>query len=137
MSAAILIHTAQDAHCAVAAAAALGVPVTLLSAPGAAGYAGAGYFQALVADARARHPGIAVTGILDCGTAAGHVMGALRQGLTHLRFTGDAARAEKLQAMAAAQGATLLTGDIAALDLAQVDDAQSACRAWLQRGAHG
>ena len=64
-------------------------------------------------------------------------MGALRQGLTHLRYTGDAASAEKLRAMAAAQGAALLTGHIAALDLAQVDDAESACRAWLQRTAHG
>jgi fructose/tagatose bisphosphate aldolase len=137
MSAAILIHNARDAQAAVAAAAALHVPVTLLSAPGAAGYAGAGYFRALIADVQARHPDVAVTGVLDCGAAPGHVMGALRAGITHLRFSGDDAIAAKLQAMAQAQGAALLTGDIAALDLARVEDADTACRTWLQRTSHG
>jgi hypothetical protein len=137
MDAAILIHNARDAHAAVAAAAALHVPVTLLSAPGAAGYAGAGYFRALIEDVEARHPDVVVTGVLDCGSAPGHVMGALRAGIRHLRFSGDDAVAAKLRAIAQAQGAALITGDIAALDLARIEDADTACRTWLRRTAHG
>ena len=45
----VLIHSLADARAALAAAAALGVPVTLASAPGAAGYAGPAWFGEVIA----------------------------------------------------------------------------------------
>jgi hypothetical protein len=73
--------------------------------------------------------------VLDCGDAAGYVLGALRQGLKSLRFGGDEGTAAKLDAIARAQDAILITAAIPALDLAHVDDADAACRTWLQRTA--
>lgn len=135
MNTAIRVHCAADAHAAVRAAAELQLPVTLISAEGAAGYAGSGFFAALVADARAAYPGVSVTSVLDCGAAAGYVLGALRQGAVSVRFRGDSATAAKLDAIARARNATLITTEIPALDLAHVDDADAACRTWLRRAA--
>jgi hypothetical protein len=133
MSTAIRVHSAADAHAALRAAASLNVAVTLISAEGAAGYAGAGYFSALIADARTAFPSVTMNAVLDCGDAAGYVLGALRQGVKSVRFSGDDGTAAKLGAIARAQDATLITAEIAALDLARVDDAEGACRTWLQR----
>jgi hypothetical protein len=135
MNPAIRVHSAADACAALRAADALHVPVTLVSAPAAAGYAGAGYFAALITLARAEFPSVAMTDVLDCGEAPGHVLGALRQGLKMVRFRGDGDMAAKLAAIARAQGATLITEDLPALDLARVDDAETACRTWLKRTA--
>ncbi len=54
---AIVIHGLGHARAALAAAAALDVPVTLLSATGAASYAGAAWFQQVIALAAKDHPG--------------------------------------------------------------------------------
>jgi fructose/tagatose bisphosphate aldolase len=135
MNTAIRVHSAADACAALRAAASLNLPVTLISAPAAAGYAGAGYFAALIAVARAEVPNVAVTDVLDCGAAPGHVLGALRQGLKTLRFCGDGDMAATLAAIARAQEATLITEDLIALDLARIDDAEAACRTWLKRTA--
>ncbi len=53
---AIVFHSLDHARAALAAAARLGVPVTLRSAPGAAAYAGAGYLKAIVDAAAAENP---------------------------------------------------------------------------------
>ena len=135
MNTAIRVHSAANACAALRAAAALNLPVTLVSAPAASGYAGAGYFAALIALARAEFPNVAVTDVLDCGEAPGHVLGALRQGLKTLCFRGDGDTAAKLAAIARAQDATLVTEDLPALDLARVADAEAACRTWLKRTA--
>jgi IMP dehydrogenase len=60
----------EHARAAVTAAAALGVPVTLGSAAGAAGYAGPGWFKAAVDAAASEHPGAAVSAVLDCADEA-------------------------------------------------------------------
>jgi fructose/tagatose bisphosphate aldolase len=135
MNTAIRVHSAADACAALRAAASLNLPVTLISAPAAAGYAGASYFAALIALARAEVPDVAVTEVLDCGEAPGHVLGALRQGLKRVRFCGDRDTAAKLAAIAKAQDATVITEDVPALDLARVEDAEAACRTWLKRTA--
>lgn len=137
MDSAIRIHSADHARAALRAATELGRPVTLISAAGAAGFAGAGYFAALMAEARRDFPDVAFTAILDCGDAPGDALGAMRQGVRHIHFSGtDSARA-KLKQIAKAQGATLIIGDVAALDLERVADAESACRAWLTRTRDG
>ena len=134
MSKAILVLGAADAHAALAAAQALGCPVTLISAPAAAAHGGAAWFQALVATASASHPGVAVTAILDCADLPGLVLGALRTGVPHLRFTGPPEVAARLKALARAAGATLhdpgsFTGPC--LHLRGVADPVTACREWL------
>src|ERR1700691_2415737 len=97
----IIVHSLAQAEAAVAAAASLGLPVTLMSAPGAGAYAGVSWWQALVAQAAASRPDTTVASVLDCAEEAGTVLAAIRMGLRHLRFTGPADRRERLAALAA------------------------------------
>ncbi len=129
----VVVHGLADAEAALGAAAALGVPVRLRSAPGAAAYAGAAWFQAAVAAARARAPAADAEAALDCGDRAGLALAALRQGLPLVRFTGARATAVKLAAIAARRGASLDTLRGPVLDLLDRPDAAAACRAWLAR----
>ncbi len=128
---AVIVHSLADARAALAAAADLGVPVTLASAPGAAAYAGPGWFQEVVAQAAAEVPGADCQAVIDCGERAGDVLLALRLGLERVRFTGKTAVAKKLAAIAEQQGATLITGRLEALDLRGTADPEGACRTWL------
>ena len=77
---AITVHSLDQARAALAAAAALDRPVTLVSAPGAAGYAGVAWFRKVVDLAAADQPGVTVTAVLDCADKPGLVLAALRQG---------------------------------------------------------
>jgi acyl-CoA reductase-like NAD-dependent aldehyde dehydrogenase len=128
---AVIIHSLADARAALAAAAALGVPVTLASAPGASAYVGPAWFQELVALAAAEVPEADVEAVIDCADRPGDVLLALRLGLRRVRFTGRKAVAEKLAAIAGQSGATLVTGRLRALDLLDAADPEAACRAWL------
>jgi fructose/tagatose bisphosphate aldolase len=129
---AVIVHTLDQARAAAAVAAELGVPVTLASAPGAAGYLGALWFREMLAMVRAEHPKAEIVEILDCGDQPGAVMAALRQGLKTLRFTGPKAKAEVLAELAQQYGARLVTGRLAARDLVDEADPAAACRAWLR-----
>lgn len=131
---AVMVHSLEQARAAVAAAAGLGVPVTLLSAEGAAGSVGALWFKALIEQAVAGQPEAEVTAVLDCADKPGHVLGALRHGFTALRFTGRPKVRKELEKVAAAYGATLITSKIAAVDLLEEPDPEAACRAWLAAG---
>ena len=102
---ALVIHGIDDALQAVAASRDLDRPVTLISAPGAAAYAGPLWFKALIEQARAAAPDTKVSGVLDCADDAGHAMAALRAGIEAIVFTGDDGVADKLSAMAEATGA--------------------------------
>jgi len=132
---AIIIHSLADARMALAAAREVGEPLTLLSAEGAAGFAGALWFREVVAAARAEYPEVAVTAILDCGDKPGHLLAALRCGLKSLCFTGRRRARERLAAIAEAYGAEILAGRVEALDLFGQKDPASACRAWLRPAA--
>jgi len=111
---AVIIHGLADARAALAPHR----PVTLLSAPGAASYAGCGWWRAVVAAALAGHPGAAVPDALDCAGAPGRALEALSLGCRLLvlypcpAWAGVAGRA-------AAQGASLLDRPPPALDLGQ------------------
>ena len=130
----IIIHSLDHARAVLAAAAALGVPVTITSASGAAAYVGPQWFIEVVELATAAHPDVQVTAILDCGDAPGHVLAALRQGIKRVRFTGRAAVAGKLAALAKRQGAELIRGRLKALDLQDSSDPAAACHRWLAGG---
>lgn len=136
---AIVIHGLAHATAALAAAAELGVPVTLLSAPRAAGYAGPAWFRAVIEQARAAHPDVAVTAVLDCGDMPGYALAALRDGVAAIRFSGDTA--DKIADIAAQYGALVFAERPEALDLATVErsrrDLGRACRDWLETHGHG
>src|SRR5271168_4381219 len=71
---AVMVHGLQQARAALAP----GLPVTLLSGPGAGGYAGVGWWLALVALAAAGGP--VPPNVLDCGEATGRALEAVRAG---------------------------------------------------------
>ncbi len=70
---AVIIHGLPHALSVLAAAR----PVTLLSAPGAACYAGGGWWRAMVTAALAAHPGAVAPDVLDCADAPGRALEAL------------------------------------------------------------
>ncbi len=132
---AIIVHSLAHARAALRAAAAHGVPVTLSSGPGAAGYAGPAWFRELIAAAVAEHPTTQVTAVLDCGAAPGHALAALRAGLKEIRVDADPAVGKRIAELAADTGARVApaAGDDA-LDLAAAVDPDAACHAWLGAG---
>lgn len=128
----IIIHSLDQASAALAAAASLGAPAILASAPGAGAYAGPAWFKAVIETAAKAHPGVTAIAILDCGEEAGTALAALRLGLKHLRFSGNKAAGAKLAELASVQGATLEEAlPDAVLDLRDLRDPEAACRAFL------
>ena len=109
---AVVIHGLPHARAALAG----GRAVTLLSAPGAASYAGVGWWRALVAAARAEVPGLDPPDVLDCGDAPGRALEALSLGCRVVVLRPGPAFAD-IAERAAAQGARLLAEPPAALDL--------------------
>ena len=131
---AVVVHGMDHARAALCAATEMDVAVRLLSAPGAAAFAGALWFERLIAEARREFPDAECDAALDCGDSAGLALGALRQGLPLIRFHGPKAVTGRVAAIARRQGAALDAGRGAALDLAQTDDPLTACRGWLGKG---
>ncbi len=129
----IIIHNIADARAALAAAADVGRPVILVSAPGAAAYLGAAVFREMVAAAARDMPGADVTAMIDCGEDAGLALNALRHGLTAIRLRAGAAAMAAVADIAAQMGAIIDPDpEGPALDLLDRPDAPAACRAWLQ-----
>jgi hypothetical protein len=110
---AVIVHGSADAKVALA----FGAPVTLLSAPGAAVFAGCLWWREMVAAARADFPETEATDLLDCADASGVAMGALRSGLCRLVLWPEAPGWASIAAIAAGQGGIVLTEAPAALDL--------------------
>jgi len=116
---ALVVHSLDHATAALQAAAAMDRDIVLLSAAGAALYAGAGWWRALIEAARDAVPAAKFAAILDCGNDAGAAQAAFRAGVETVIFTGRAAVAERLATIAAACGSRLLTAaPQPALDLA-------------------
>ena len=133
MSGRIVVHSLDHARAAVAAAAALGTGVTLVSAPGAGAYVGPGWFRAMVDEAAAGFPGTPVTAVIDCGDEPGTALAALRAGFRRVIVTTRADARARLDDIAAAMGAIIEAPDGTALDLLAVRDCDAACREFLAR----
>jgi hypothetical protein len=131
-----IVHSLSQAKAAVSVAAAHNSAVTLLSAPGAAAYAGAGWFAAVIRAVRESQLGADVAGILDCGSRADLVQAAFRQGIMQVVFRGDIRLLRPLRDIARQQGGTILRRRPAACDLRHAADPEAACSAWLARSAH-
>jgi len=128
-----MIHGIADARVALAPS----LPVMLVSAPGAALYAGAGWWVALMAAARAEHPGREFTDSLDCGDAPGRAAEALRAGQRCLVLLPEPPGGyERIRLMAEALGAVLWPAMPEALDLAR-PGARRRLQDWLVQGDNG
>ncbi|HLJ20554.1 MAG TPA: hypothetical protein VKU84_10160 [Stellaceae bacterium] len=128
----IIVHSLAHAHAALAAARALGMPVTLASAAGAGGYAGPLWFKSLIEAARADFPDVEVTAVLDCGIEAGTTLAALRHGIKRVRFTGSETALSPIRDIAAQLGAEIETGNPPdALDLLDQPEPETAARDYL------
>jgi hypothetical protein len=112
---AVVVHGLADARAVLAG----GEPVTLLSAEGAALYAGSGWWQALIARATAGHPNIICDNILDCADASGIALGALRIGQRWIVLHPSAPGWAQVAATAKSLHAVILAHRPAALDMAQ------------------
>ena len=95
-----------------------GLPVTLLSAPAAACFAGSAWWRALMAIGRAEFGG-PWDDILDCGDAPGTAMAALRLGQRRLILAEAAPGFAAVVAAASALGAEVTTARPPLLDLAR------------------
>lgn len=123
---AVIVHGMDMARMALAPRR----PVTLLSAEGAAVYAGVGWWQALVRAALAEAPGVAVADILDCGAAPGRALESLRAGQLSLVLRAETPVWEDIAWRTQQRGGTLLAAPPPALDLAQRGAARR-LEAWL------
>src|SRR4051812_12593616 len=123
---AVIVHGLADALTVLA----LRRPVTLLSAPNAASYAGCLWWRELVAQARRDEPGTDVSDILDCGDAPGLAMSALRMQVRGLVLQDGPAWAA-VAGIAHRQGGFLLKQPPPALDLA-ARDGRFRLEAWLR-----
>jgi hypothetical protein len=112
---AVVVHGLADAEAALA----VGCPVTLLSAHGAALYAGCLWWREMVTRARATHPTVPALDILDCADAPGRALAAIRAGLRILILAPSVPGFPAVAAIAAARGLILLAERPPALDLAE------------------
>ena len=118
---AVVVHDLAQANAALAE----GLALTVLSAPGAGCFAGAGWWRALVAQARASHPHTPCQDVLDCADAPGHAMAAIRLGQAILVLDPGCPAFARITALA-----NVLTARPPALDLAERGAARR-LRAWL------
>ncbi len=129
---AIIVHSLDHARAAASVAAELERSVTLVSAPGAAAYAGPAWFAALVRLVRGEFPSARLRAVLDCGEAPGFALAALREGgIDAVRLAAPQAVLAKVAAIAAQSGAGIDDDEGAGLDLLGTDDPRAACRAFL------
>jgi len=122
-----MVHGLQHARAALAP----GLPVTLLSGPGAGAYAGVGWWRALMA--QAADGGLPPPDILDCGDATGRALEALRAGQRLLVLTAPPLLFTDVAARAASLGATVLAEAPASLDLGPPGTVRRLTD-WLQAG---
>jgi len=109
---AVVIHGLPHARLALRG----GRPVTLLSAPGAASYAGCGWWRAVITAAWAEFPAMRPPDVLDCADAPGRALEALSLGCGVIVLWPVPAFAD-IAARAAARGAMVLAEPPPSLDL--------------------
>ena len=129
---AVVFHSLDQALAAMRAAEALGVPLTLMSGPGAAGYAGPAWFAEVLRQARAQYPTVKTAAILDCAQAPGRALGALRHGVKRIRLAGNALARARVVAIAKARGAVLDGARYELLDLNGARNPERAAREFLE-----
>lgn len=122
---AIIVHGLAELRVAMA----VGLPFTLLSAPGAAGFGGCLWWATLIAAG-----GFTGPSLLDCADAPGRAAEALRLGLPGVVLTCEAAAFAPVAALGAVYGARVLAAAPPALNLGQRGAARLLA-AWLDDSA--
>jgi hypothetical protein len=125
---AVIVHGLADAEAVLT----LGLPVTLLSASGAAMFAGCVWWREMVVAARSAFPDTEAMDILDCADASGMAMGSLRSGLCRLVLWPEAPGWASVAAIAERQGGFVLSAAPAALDVAD-RNAMRRLDGWLRK----
>jgi len=128
---AVTVHDLDHARIALTAAAELGRPVILLSAPAIAHAIGPLYFASLVRAARADVPAAHCAAILDCHRAAGRAMAAVRLGFEAIVYVGTAETIEKLTDIGEPFGCEILSERPESLDLRGQAEPLEAVRKYL------
>jgi hypothetical protein len=123
----VIVHGLSDANAALAP----GLPVTLLSAPGAVLSGGCLWWREMIATTRVAHEKTDAMDILDCADASGMALGALRSGVSRLVLWPEAPGWDAVAAIAERQGGFVLPTPPAALDLAH-RNAIRRLHAWLR-----
>ncbi len=123
---ACLVRSLAEARIALAP----GAPVTLLSARGAAIFAGTLFWQALVGAARAQAGGTVLADILDCADASGRALEALRLGQRVIVLEPVSVGYTDVVERASVLGAAVLAVRPPALDCGR-RDAERRVGAWL------
>jgi hypothetical protein len=123
---AVVVHGIGDARAALAIAR----PVTLLSARGAALFAGCGWWRALIDQVRSERPAISIEDILDCADAPGLALGALRIGQRRIVLDPGVGGWASVAAIAASLGGEVLSERPDALDMS-VPGAARRLHDWL------
>jgi hypothetical protein len=123
---AVVVHGLVQARAALAP----GRPVMLLSGPGAALYAGCGWWRALIARARAEFPAVPLDDVLDCADAAGYALAAFRIGQRMIVLSPDTPGWAAVASIAEELDAVVLPARPHALDLA-ARNAMRRLPAWL------
>ncbi len=127
----VIVHDITHARAALAAAAALGVPIRLRSAPGAASYLGPSVFHALIDEARKTAPEADAVAVMDCGGDVGRALSALRHGLDRVRVDLPRGTVLRLADIANCHGAAIDDDDDEPLDLLNCSDPAATCQKWL------
>jgi hypothetical protein len=109
-----------------------GRPVILLSAQGAALFAGCLWWRALIEHSQAEFPGAVTADLLDCADAPGYAMAALRVGQRRLVLDPACPAFPAVAAAASRLGADVLPCRPPALDLGEAG-ARRQLETWLQR----
>ncbi|WP_114394363.1 hypothetical protein [Oleisolibacter albus] len=130
----IRIRSLADGRAALAVARELGCPLVLVSDPGAAGFAGPGWWAALESALDTAADGHPLVALLDCADNPGHVLAAIRAGVRDIAFAGPADVGARLADIAAQAGSRLHPPVAGALDL-RGGASPAALRAWLARPA--
>ena len=121
------MHGLADARSALA----LGMPVTLLSAPGAGLFAGCLWWREMVAEAHVISSLAGTIDVLDCADASGLALSAVRCGITRLVLWPNAPAWPAVAEIARRQGGFVLQRAPDALDLAK-PNAIRRLHTWLQ-----
>jgi hypothetical protein len=126
-AAAVTIHGLDHALTALRP----GMPVVLVSAPGAGLYGGCGWWGGLIGAARAAFPGD-WRDLLDCADAPGQAMAALRAGCRGIVLDGECPAFSAVSGAAGLLGAFVLPHRPACLDLAE-PGGTARLSDWLER----
>jgi hypothetical protein len=124
---AVIVHGLADVRDALA----VGAPVTLLSASGAARYAGCLWWREVVRSGCAGFPDTPFIDILDCADASGMAMSALRSDVIRLVLWPRAPGWQGVARIAQDRGGFVLPVAPVALDMAE-RGAQRRLHQWLK-----